>query len=166
MDSTGLFESLKLLLAVWGAGLSTYLAIRQARERKRQVRVFLTYISWVEQVEMAVVNVGHRPVTITEVGVRPLPPADVMDEYAFKPLGLEYSDQLGSDESSPLPVVLKDGEQARFIMESQVMNLIHHGGRMQGYSWVAYARDAEHREYTTTTYGEFDVKWGVHSDRA
>jgi hypothetical protein len=58
-----------IFIAVWGAGLSTYLGIRELIKERRQIKLILEYITFREIVQLIVVNSGHRPVTITEIAI-------------------------------------------------------------------------------------------------
>ena len=69
-------ETATILIALWGALLSTILAVREYFKDRRKVKV--TYSSVITSnnlgnpitlVEVKVVNIGHRPITITGGGL-------------------------------------------------------------------------------------------------
>ena len=93
-----------LIVAVYGALVSTVLAIRELRKDKRRILIILEYVVLVEQAHLTITNVGHRSTTITGIEM------------------WSYSDQGGRSvpervprnalfaSDAPLPTTLNDGE--------------------------------------------------------
>ncbi len=138
-----------LVIAAWGAILSSYLGIRELRKERRQIRVFLDHIEWVDRFQMIVVNTGHRPVTIVTVAVRPI------NELAPSENRPIYPSNEDGQNSPSLPVLLNDGESISFLMPEHVVNVIY----SKDLKFVAYARDAESKEYTTRKVRRLDAKF-------
>lgn len=155
MDSPTTFQYISLAIAIWGAGLSTFLAIRTYLRSLRRVRVFFDHIEWVERFQIVVVNTGHRPVTITDVGVRPIAGVSPSEAFPIYP-----STEEGKPQQS-LPEVLHDGESIRFLMPYDFGPDVY----AEGVTYAAYARDAEGKEHITTEIRRFDAKYGqYHSE--
>jgi hypothetical protein len=94
-------------LAIWGAGLSTYTAVREWRKQRRAVKV-LTSTSILTDydgnlgptyLQVRVVNAGSRPVTIGHITLQ-MPDGKWM---------ANASDQM---HNTKLPTTLNDGEEA------------------------------------------------------
>jgi hypothetical protein len=141
-----------LIVAVWGAGLATYLAIREVRKEKRQVRVYLDYIAWYEVHEITVVNAGQRPVTIVSVGAH-LQPKDKSKVGLFE--GRPFEPDTAPEANQPtLPARLADGDKITFVMSRQFRDLVTSGE----HEAFAYARDAEGNTYISSSERLYDAK--------
>jgi hypothetical protein len=147
-----LLDVLTLIVAVWGAGLATYLAIREVKKERRQVRVYLDYIAWYEVHEITVVNAGQRPVTIVSVGAH-LQPKDKAILGLFE--GRPFEPEPAPEANQPiLPARLADGEKITFLMSQQFHELATSGE----HEALAYARDAEGNTYVSSTHRLYDAK--------
>ena len=145
-----LLDLISLIIAIWGAGLSSYLALRELRRERRQVRVYLDHIEWVERFQMLVVNVGHRPVTIVEVALRPIYPEETSGEFPIYPEAPE------GFALPKLPALLNDGESLTLPMPEQVGSIVY----VDGARFEAYALDAEGNEHVTSRVRHYDAKYG------
>jgi len=147
-----LSDVLTLIVAAWGAGLATFLGIRELRREKRQVRVYLDYVAWYEVHEITVVNVGQRPVTIVSVGAH-LQPIDESKVGLFE--GRPFEPDPNPDLKQPvLPARLGDGEKLTFVMSQDFHELVTSGE----HEVFAYARDAEGNTYGSTEHRLYDAK--------
>jgi hypothetical protein len=147
-----LSDVLTLIVAAWGAGLATFLGIRELRREKRQVRVYLDYVAWYEVHEITVVNVGQRPVTIVSVGAH-LQPWDKGKVGLFE--GRPFEPDADPDLNQPvLPARLGDGEKITFAMPQHFHDLVTSGE----HEAFAYARDAEGNTYASTEHRLYDAK--------
>ena len=63
-------DVITLIIALYGAVLSTVNAVRDARRGKRKVQVFLDYHGFETRYKLMVINIGYRPVTLAECGIR------------------------------------------------------------------------------------------------
>jgi len=147
-----LADILTLIVAVWGAGLATYLGIRELNRQKRQVRVYLDYIAWYEVHELTIVNAGQRPVTIVSAGAH-LEPKDKTKVGMFE--GRPFEPEAAPNGQQPtLPARLGDGDKITMVMPQHFHELLTSGE----YVATAYARDAEGNTYTSSTRRLFDAK--------
>src|SRR5215213_2787842 len=99
---------LSLSVSVIALGVSIYSAVlatqvgkrEQDRDRKR-ITLFLDYLFGQEIAQLTIVNVGHRPITISSLGLIP-------EGYDQVPKMQMYNDRYIKE--WPLPVTLTDGE--------------------------------------------------------
>lgn len=63
-------QIITLVVAIYGALLSTMLVIREVRKDRRKLFIVLEHVALYERVQIIITNIGHRPVTITEIEVR------------------------------------------------------------------------------------------------
>jgi hypothetical protein len=82
-----------ILIAIYGAGLSTILAVIEWRKGKRSLTIFMEYVPFYEKVNIRIVNSGSRPVTIINIRLN--------NKYLFGIQG----------DKNPMPVQIEDGEQ-------------------------------------------------------
>jgi hypothetical protein len=138
-------DALALFFALWGAILSTVLGVRELRREKRNLRVFLEYVTGYERYQVVIVNTGFRPVTINAVSIEALPaykgaPAPIDDEMETGPYLTEESEE-------KLPATLKDGDALTLEVDHLLQDRVSHGkGRLD-----ALVYDAEGNLYKSTT---------------
>jgi hypothetical protein len=105
-----LFDWATLGIAVWGAGIASWLGYKELRREKRSLKIILERINWVERYQILITNVGHRPVTIIEVhlglAMKNTPAYDMVPTGAF------WAYEEGYEEPK-FPIVLKDGKMAQ-----------------------------------------------------
>jgi hypothetical protein len=104
MLSSPNFNILTILLAGWGAILSTILAVREINKDKRKIKVFSDFFVNVDSelgekstIFIRAVNIGHRPIEIIKAG------------FLYEK-GQDYYSMANRRESYPLPQRLADGE--------------------------------------------------------
>ena len=51
---------LTLIIAVYGAVISSILGFRELNNEKRRLKIFIEYAAFYETPQMTIVNVGHR----------------------------------------------------------------------------------------------------------
>ena len=148
-------DIIQLVLAAWGAGLATYLGIRELRKESRRIRIFLDHVHWVERHQLIVVNIGHRPVTITDVGIRVTAkdPGIRNDPEMSRPIGPARRED--GTISPRLPAVLTDGQSLTFLLDEQADSYLH----SEEFTFIAFAHDAENREYSTKKMRAYDAKY-------
>jgi hypothetical protein len=142
-------DTIQFILAIWGAALSTDLGIIKLSENKRQIRVFLDFIPLESKYKLVVVNIGHRPITIIDAGVRILP-KDIREYGGKTPI---LREDLEGKISQSFPTVLNDGQSfTMVIFDSQ--EFIYSGN----YRCIPYAFDVERKEYIAKNIRDYDVR--------
>lgn len=114
--------AITLVIAAWGAGLSTFLAIRELRKDKPRVTV-RARIGFIplgigftvsaedapKMLSVTAVNVGHRPVELTGIAFF----TDDGQKWAALPLNMPVGERL--------PKMLTDGESVTLFFEADEM---------------------------------------------
>lgn len=137
------FELVTLIIAVWGAALSTILATHTIFKDRRSVKVIyglaITDDNFGRPITLVLVeaiNKGHRPVTITNVGLT------ISD-------GRYYIQPYNSVVPVNLPARLLDGESISIYLD---LEKIRERGLEQAQQGIritgAYVKDAEGKIYT------------------
>lgn len=134
-----------LLLAVWGAVLSTITALNNLARDRRVLKVHC----WVRQLRggtpyllgFSAVNAGHRPVTVINLGWK---------VGGGDPFVLRQSHF--SEGSDTLPITVKDGEAVTLLIEFEVLERAWSQlslERLESYYFYHYAffLDAEGNKY-------------------
>ncbi len=144
-------DTITLLIAIWGAGLATYLGIRELRNERRRVKIILEYVDWVERAQIVIVNTGHRPITITEIKMGILGSLEkplVYEGVPFHEFGTE-------DAPIKLPITLGDGESTILVLSDYVSTAVAANRKIK-----LSAFDAEGNEYFKFDRRRSDAKWG------
>lgn len=146
-----------LVIAVWGALLSTILAFREAFKDKRKLRMLLEYVTGTNLYRLVITNVGHRPITIEQI-------AFAFDVKA-PVLSLVRKDLMWSDEEDhlppQLPLTLDDGELAIFHISRMVSEAIDRPNQILRIKVF----DAEGQAYSKYSVGEYDPGYGKRGPR-
>ena len=148
-------EWVTLILALYGAGLATYLGIRELQKDKRHIEVYLDHQAWYENFKLTIVNTGHRRVTIVGAGVRIGYKSDKgKPQYEIRPLEAYVYDydpdnppKPGEEPNRipvPFPLILEDGETVSLPLNDVFNSELAE----QSIIGIAYARDAEGNIYT------------------
>lgn len=101
------FAIITAVVALYGAIVASFLALREFRREKRNVVVFLEFVYFYERYRLVIVNAGFRPVTITSLAIDIYDPKekDIIDSAPSNSI-------LSPDEDeNKIPVTIKDGEQ-------------------------------------------------------
>lgn len=137
-----------LLLGIYGAILSTVLAVRETRRDHRKVKVtcslgILTGFRFepIEAIMITVVNVGHRPVEITSAGF------NLTDKRI-----MVVMDDIAPNHQQPLPKMIADGESVTVHKyKDSISGGLEEHWRRAGNSDLkitgAYVRDSTGRTY-------------------
>jgi hypothetical protein len=116
-------------LALYGAGLSTYLAVREWKKGKRRIIIILEFLRLAGCYLVVITNVGHRPITILDIAVR-IPYARLGPSQIW-------------GEKPPFPVTLNDGEYVADSLSQLSSGFITKAKRN---IWII-VRDSENRQY-------------------
>jgi hypothetical protein len=128
LDWPHIRDAVLFVLSLWGAGLSTYNLWAAKRKDGRYLKVsFRTVMQTFTDgnlgepyAQIEVVNVGHRPVTVSLISFERVDGGRI---FATAELGI-----VGIS-NTKLPVTLSDGETAHWLMSYQDIGrgLLHHG---------------------------------------
>lgn len=142
-------DILTMILALYGATLSTILAIREAKKEKRNIKVFLDYYVFQDRYKLSLVNVGYRPITLVEAGVRIVDKKGITVELRPAPI-------FGDSPDDIFPILLNDGAQKAFNVSEGLENpAILKQNRWKTETFV---RDAEGNIYRTTKIRSYNSK--------
>lgn len=152
---------LALLVAIYAALLSTILGIREFLKERRRILIILEYVAFYERAQLRIVNTGHRPITITKVGMSLLMTQDSHKYWEDVPansvLGSPFdnSDE-GEELVEPLPAVVQDGEQVTLPLSGVVsMTLLENGMKAE-----IFVYDVEGKVYKKYKRMLYNPKWG------
>jgi hypothetical protein len=145
-----------LVIALYGAILATALGVREFRAEKRRISVILEYIAFYERAQLIVANVGHRPITISEIGMEIWRQGSGPGYWDTVPRGYLFA---SDTEPEHLPVTLGDGEHATLPL-SEVVSRYLVENRMRAKVCVY---DVEGKAYRRFTRRVYNPKWGVYS---
>ena len=140
-------EIITLLIAAYGALLSTIIAIREITKDKRRVKVVCRYAfafppgadkSW-EFISIQVINTGHRPVEIKQAGI----------EMNDRNIVTQLENRVGR---IPLPKKLEDGESFEIMFDADKIEqtLENYKSKNKNVRFTKiFVSDAEGNRYTT-----------------
>jgi hypothetical protein len=112
-----LFDYITLIIAAWGAGLATFLGLRELTKEKRIIKILLEHVSWVEGHQITITNSGHRPITIIEIGMDIYYPKIKTSEMLRK--GAYWADEVNTPK---FPFTLTDGDAKTFTLSQFITN--------------------------------------------
>jgi hypothetical protein len=149
-------EEITFFLALWGAFLSTYLALREIRKDKRSLKVILESVHWMETYRLVITNNGHRPITIDQISV------ELADkrygEAERMPPGF-LATESGERVSDALPCTLEDGKMLIFYFSEAIAEDLRDKNKFLRIEVF----DAEGNVYNKYSKGEYDPKYGYRS---
>ena len=117
-------EAISLIIAVYAAVLSTFLAANEFKKNKRRVKVILEHLDFYERINLMIVNHGFRPVTITNINIKVgarLP----NNEWVLQPVLANV--MFDNDETKTLPFIVSDGQGVSFILNSNLLEYFSQG---------------------------------------
>lgn len=142
------FDILQLVIAGWGAILSTILVIYKLFEDKNRIKLRFTHIVWYEYQELAITNVGKNPITIKEIGIILRYGRNLKyDPYSLKPI-----EPLDIDQEF-LPKKLDKGESILVKFQLDFEQLLIQD------SFICIVKDINGKKYTCKELNVFDGKY-------
>ena len=116
-----------LLVAIYGAGLSTFLGLRELKKEKRQIDVYFELVEFEGRGRLVIVNTGYRPITITNASIVLFENKDgrLVPTNDFVPMNIV----LLFEEGEGFPFILKDGEHKYININDALKEeiwVIHH----------------------------------------
>jgi len=150
MDASDWFT---LILAMYGAGVSTALAIKELGELRRRIKIILEYIAFEERARVRVINVGQRPITIREIGLSVYFIDGENKHWEDVPMDGKYSSLQDGDN---LPKTIEDGEEIVLNLSEII------GGMLLNNNMNAKINiyDVEGHNYKKFERLIYDPKWG------
>jgi len=144
-------DFLILLIALYGAALSTVLAVREIKREKRQIQVTckMTLVPaptggvW-EFVKIHAVNTGHRPVQITSAGL------NMSNGYQF----IQLRSNMGP---IPLPKKIDDHDDVSVFFDYPVVERALRENPNAAFT-SAFVRDTEGNEYRSKLPRELKIE--------
>jgi hypothetical protein len=133
-------DILTLIVAVYGALVSSILGIRELQRDRRRINIMLELVPFYERAQITIINIGHRPITITDIAVSDCP------RNALFAQGVE----------EPLPITLGDGEYTTLPLSSVLSEMAFANPSDMHLS----VYDAEGNEYNKFKSWEHNPKWG------
>ena len=151
-------DQIALIIAGYGALLSTFLFIQKLLKEKRKISIVLEHIAFYTRVQVIITNTGHRPITLTHMKMR----VGVGDEDAE--IGEPVPQNALIDEElneKTFPVTISDGESLAILLSSVVSQmLLENNFRTR---LIVY--DSEGHEYTKFKTRTYNPKWGGYSNK-
>lgn len=100
-----------ILIACYGAIVSTILGIRELNRDKRKISILLIREEWSQRYTVSVVNVGHRPITLADIRIV------ISGENVPRTI---IDDERKDDEDLIFPSTLSDGEHFTIHLPAMV----------------------------------------------
>jgi hypothetical protein len=144
MISPQIWDIFTRALAIWGALLSTILAVTEISKVRRKIKVIVDFLVQVDlekgeksTISIRAVNVGPRPIEITKAG------------FMFENRE-DYLNLLRDTGTSPLPRRIEYGESVLVTFNLQDLeSIVWDSNYKEMKLKKAYVKDAEGRIYTT-----------------
>lgn len=153
-------EWITFVIAIWGAALATFLGIREFLKDRRQIRIILEYQEFTEIVQIRIINIGIRPITISNVIMNVFfNTTDKQPKHWERVPANALFGTRKEDDSVSLPVTIEDGKQITLQLSEVVYGALMEN-RMRAKICVY---DAEGREYTRFDRLYYNAKWGGYS---
>lgn len=145
-----LLDVATIIVATYGALLSSYLGYRELSKNKRKIKIILEHVYWEERFQITVVNIGYRPITIAGIAI-----AIPYENYdGYMPLPSEFI--LGND---PFPETLLDGASMVIRLSNEILDVYSYALSNKEYKPKITVFDAEGNKYTKYGRQDLDVKW-------
>lgn len=145
--------SIELLIALYGAILSTILGIREWLKELRNLTIILEYVTWYERVNLVITNSGHRPVTLTGLTMATGIPDDEGKHWEIVPQNALF-------DVSPIqmrfPVKIEDGDSISIPLGPGVSEELINNHLTAKISVF----DSQGKEYSRFDSIIHDAKWG------
>lgn len=143
------------ILALYGAVLSSYLAYREIRKERRQIKMILQYVAFREIAQLIVVNCGHRPITITDIAAAVSRKDSDGREF---PEGVP-SNTLFNTATPEIPKLLSDGQTVIYELGPALSGLVMESFLKDVKVYISLY-DAEGNVYNKYERRHADAKWG------
>ena len=147
-----IMEIFKLILASYGALLSTGLLIYEIIKERKNIAIILEHVTWSGYVQIIVTNSGHRPITLAHMTMQTVIKEieDENEHWEKVPQGSLFADD------DPFPKTIKDGESIVIPLGSVLSEYLIEN-RLTAQLSVF---DTEGKAYSKFVTREFDSRWG------
>lgn len=155
-----------LVIAIWGAILSTVLAVREFLREKRNIKITLIHKTWADSYAIAITNIGYRPITISEIGMS----INDKNKKEYLPTHLQNVEWVRSHslfdfgDSCPIPefpIILTDGQTSEFRLSQYVTNELNNSENHM----LIYVYDIEGNIFTKYRTVEHDEKYAHFTEK-
>ena len=141
---------LTIIIALYGAIVSTILGIREINKEKKKIAIFLVYNEWQGGYSITITNIGHRPITLIDLQIN-IPSMGLVPKNAL------MFDNLAEEVIEwPMPVTLTDAEHISIRISSNVSKYIEEEKK----KIVIVAYDSEGKSYSEYKKLSYDSKYG------
>lgn len=147
-------QLLTLVIAVYGAGLSTVLAVRELMKDRRRLLIILEYVVLYERAQLTIVNVGYRPATINGIGMWVFNEQNERNMPERVPRNSLFASELDNDDL--LPVTINDGEHVTLTLSDALSGILR-DNNMKAKITVYDVEGREHKRFRTRLH---NPKWG------
>jgi hypothetical protein len=145
-------EIITIVIAGWGAILSTLLVIREFKKERRELTITLYSIHWTERHKITITNTGHRPITIIEIGLEIAP--DLKGPHLPVRSGALFASEEGYLPPR-LPLILSDGQTAEFHLSEYVTEQL---SNKENHPFI-FVYDSEGNVYKKHKSAEYDPRY-------
>jgi len=143
-------DIITIILALYGAVLSSVLAIRELKKGIMIIALFIDFYVWESSYKLTVVNVGYRPVTLAGAGIM------LFRKHHLKWFELDGRPfDLARGNPGKIPLTLSDGNHIALVIPSVVDALEWINGLIKG---EVYVRDIEGNIYKTSKIRRYNSK--------
>ena len=148
-----------LIIALYGALLSTSILIWQLLKAQKKLSITLEYVALVEGVQIVVTNSGYRSITLTTLNMKiPHGEGEKIIYENIRPGDLINIEQIEKD---PFPVKLEPGDSISIPLS---MTISHDLLDNQLNAKLAIF-DSEGKKYSKYNKRTFNAKWGGYSNK-
>jgi len=141
------------LIALYGAGLSSFLGYREWDREKRIIKLFFEHVDLTNKFGLLIFNSGHRPIVITSIGLKLEQGTEEGDQY-YEPIYSEFI-----SEAPNFPVLLPEGE----IYNLEIFEPI--GAEMTQQNFELSVYDIEGNVYKISELRSYNSKFGGYFKR-
>ena len=112
-----------LIIALYGAILSSLLGVQQLKANQRKLFIFFEIAGVVHKSgHLKITNTDYQPITITEIHISPK--ASYQEEVGGPDTSLTISSDVQISAGDKLPVKLNEGESVSFALPKDLLEII------------------------------------------
>ncbi len=141
------YEIITLVIAIWGALISTILAIREILRENKKISIYLYYIEFEERYKISIVNTGTRPFELTDISLSIN--WSGKGEYDPIPIGSRF------DEIVNFPQIIEAGHSVSYYLSSVYYEALSNNGILS-----VEVFDSEGNVYNKYSKNYHNIKYG------